>query len=183
MSDVHTLQDSNLYGFWSPKQVYYMWQWKVEIFARNWGWSFKHETSTSHFGWGQLREAQNFFPNDGHFIGHLESLGQEFGQVPVPWNGAWKHGRFETQSLLQRNSENWLNSLTGSLWMVFHEVATWNHMKENWQNSMNSENSDFTCVLISLFQFRSVAPLRVNCSMTEAKWILRKSISDFHTMC
>ena len=118
-------------AFWSPKQLYYMWQWKVEIFARNWGWSFKHETSTSHLGRGQLREAQIFSQRWSlHWSLHW-SLGQEFGQVPVPWNGAWKHGRFETQFLLQINSENGLNSLTGSLWRVFHEVATWNHMKGN----------------------------------------------------
>lgn len=76
-----------------------------------------------------------------------------------------------------------IQKIDWTAWQVHSEWFTWNHMKENWQKSMNSENSDLTCVLISLFQFRSVAPLRVNCSMTEAKWILRKSISDFHRMC
>ena len=91
MSDVHTLQDSNLYGFWSPKQVYYMWQWKVEIFARNWGWSFKHETSTSHLGRGQLREAQ--------FLSQRWSLRWSLGVTwPRVWSGA---------SALKRRLETW----------------------------------------------------------------------------
>lgn len=91
MSDVHTLQDSKLYGFWSPKQVYYMWQWKVEIFARNWGWSFKHETSTSHLGWGQLREAQ--------FFSQRWSLHWSLGVTwPRVWSGA---------SALKRRLETW----------------------------------------------------------------------------
>lgn len=35
-------------------------------------------------------------------------------------------------------------------WQVHSEWFTWNHMKENWNKSMNSENSDFTCVFWSL---------------------------------
>lgn len=174
-------------AFWSPKQLYYMWQWKVEIFARNWGWSFKHETSTSHLGRGQLREAQIFFPT------MVTSLVTSLVTWPRVWSGAsalkrrletWKvwNSIFVTDKFrkwIEQPDRFTLKSFSWSCNMKSYERES---NKNPWK-SMNSENSDLTCVLISLFQFRSVAPLRVNCSMTEATWILRKSISNFHTMC
>lgn len=118
MSDVHTLQDSKLYWLFEPKAGV------LHVTVKSWDLCqklrLKFQTWDIHKPpWTGPVAGSSIFPNDGHFIGHLESLGQEFGQVPVPWNGAWKHGRFETQSLLQRNSENGLNSLTGSLWICF----------------------------------------------------------------
>lgn len=134
MSDVHTLQDSKLYGFWSPKQVYYMWQWKVEIVARNWGWSFKHETSTSHLGRGQLREAQNFFPAMVTSLVTWSHLAKSLVRCQCLETALGNMEGLKLNSCCRYiDSENGLNTLTGSLWRVFHEVATWNHMKENWQ--------------------------------------------------
>ena len=178
MSDVHTLQDSNLYGFLRPKAGV------LHVTVKSWDLCqklrLKFQTLDIHkpLWTGPVAGSSIFVPTMVTSLVTWSHLAKSLVRCQCLETAL---GNMEGLKLSFCCRE--IQKIDWTAWQVHSEWFTWNHMKENWNKSMNSENSDLTCVLISLFQFRSVAPLRVNCSMTEAKWILRKSISDFHRMC